>query len=206
MKLVLIAGLILALPAIAVAKTSEQKKKAKAKQHAQNATQLFEAKSYELALVEFKKAYELFPVPGLLFNMGQCNLFLGDHATAIEQFEKFLSLKPDTPYRKDVERLIAEAQGEIEEQRRAEEEEREKELARQRPPPPPPPIEPPPAIVEPPPPAPEEESSPVYASWWFWTIIGGVAVAGGTAIAVVATRDDPTTVLPMGDLGVLDRR
>ena len=205
MKLVLIAGLILALPAIAVAKTSEQKKKAKAKQHAQNAAQLFEAKSYELALVEFKKAYDLFPVPGLLFNMGQCNLFLGDHATAIEQFEKFLSLKPDTPYRKDVERLIAEAQGEIEEQRRAEEEEREKELARQRPPPPPP-IEPPPAIVEPPPPAPEEESSPVYTSWWFWTIIGGVAVAGGTAIAVVATRDDSTTVLPMGDLGVLDRR
>jgi tetratricopeptide (TPR) repeat protein len=206
MKLAVVVGLLLALPSLADAAPSERQKK-KAKQHAKNATQLFEAKSYELALVEFKKAYELFPVPGLLFNMGQCNLFLGDHQKAIEQFESFLTLKPDTPYRADVERLIGEAKGELAKQRAEEEAEREKEIARETPPVSPPVIEPPPPpIAEPPPPPVEEEGSPVYAEWWFWTIIGGVAVAaGGTAIALVATRDE-TTVLPMGDLGVLDRR
>ncbi len=32
-----------------------------------------------------------------------------------------------------------------------------------------------------------------------------IKVAGGTAIAL-ATRSETTTVLPMGDLGLLDRR
>lgn len=179
-----------------------EREKKKAKTHAKNAAKLFEAQSYDLALAEFEKAYELYPVAGLLFNMGQCNLFLGEHEKAIQLFEQFLSEKPDTPYRSDVERLIGEAKAEI-----------DKKKAAAEPPPPPPVVEepppppPPPAIVEEPPPAPKEDDDPIYAEWWFWTIIGGVAVAGGaTAIALTAGGGETTTVLPMGDLGVLDRR
>src|SRR5688572_6564125 len=192
MKAAIIICALVGWTSAAGAATEREKKKAKV--HAKNAAELFEAQSYDLALVEFKKAYELFPVSGLLFNMGQCHLFLGEYAKAIDRFETFLSQKPDTPYRADVERLIGEAQREMEKQRA------EQEAARV-PPPSSPPVEPPseplsPIVAPPPPPPVEEESSPVYTEWWFWTIIGGVAVAGGAAIAVVATNNDTTTVLP----------
>jgi len=203
MKAAIIICVLACMSSSANAATEKQKKKAKI--HAKNAAELFQAQSYDLALVEFKKAYDLFPVPGLLYNMGQCHLFLGDYAKAIDRFETFLSQKPDTPYRNDVERLIGEAKAELEKLRA------EQEAARE-PPPPPPPVEPPPEppppeIVAPPPPPVEEDDSPVYTEWWFWTIIGGVAVAaGGAAIAVATTSGETTTVLPMGDLGLLDRR
>jgi len=134
MKAAIIICALVGWTSAAGAATEREKKKAKV--HAKNAAELFEAQSYDLALVEFKKAYELFPVPGLLFNMGQCHLFLGEYAKAIDRFETFLSQKPDTPYRADVERLIGEAQREMEKQRA------EQEAARV-PPPPPPPVEPP---------------------------------------------------------------
>jgi hypothetical protein len=203
MKIAIVMCALLGVSTVANAATPKQKRKAKA--HAKNAAELFEAKSYELALAEFKKAYDLYPVAGLLFNMGQCHLFLGDYQNAIDRFESFLSEKPNTPYRADVERLIQEAKGELEKQRLEQEALRE-------PPPPPPPVEPPPPppatiVVAPPPPPPEEDETGVHETWWFWTIIGGIAVAaGGTAVAVVATKNEPTTVLPMGDLGYLDRR
>jgi hypothetical protein len=143
--------------------------------------------------------------------MGQCQLFLGEHEKAISLFERFLSEKPDTPYRSDVEKLIAEAQRELDKQREAE------ELAKAPPPPPPvelpPPLEETPAIKEPPPyreveietPPPVEESDPVYTKWWFWTIIG-VAAAGGATAAIVATQSGDEVVLPSGTVGTLDRR
>lgn len=197
------AVLIVALLGSTTTANADQRDKKQAKLHARKAAKLFEDKSYELALEEFQKAYDIFPVAALLYNMGQCHLFLGEHEKAIERFEAFLAEKPNTPYRDDVEKLIAEAQAELEKARKA----REVESPPIEPPavePPPPP--PPPVVTAPPPPPPVEEDDPVYAEWWFWTIIGGVAVAaGGTAIALTS-GGETTTVLPMGDLGVLDRR
>jgi tetratricopeptide (TPR) repeat protein len=196
---------LLAQPPAAEAKNEKEE----AKKHAKKGSALFQDERYEDALREFEKAFEIFPAPALLYNMGQCHLFLGAHERAIEAFESFLSQSPDTPYRADVERLIGEAKAELRRVQAAK--------APEPPPPPPavdpdptpaiePPPPPPPAIaVEPPPPL--EEAPAVYETWWFWTIIGGVAVAaGGAAIAVAATGGETTTVLPMGDLGVLDRR
>jgi hypothetical protein len=203
-----VALLTAALLGTATADAAGDKEKKKAKKHATNATKLFEAQAYDQALDEFQKAYDLYPVPGLLFNMGQCNLFLGEYETAIKLFNQFLEEKPDTPYRKDVERLIKEAKSEL----------KKKKAAEEPPPPPPPPVEPPPppppppAFIDAPPPPPppaeeEDEGTPVYEAWWFWTIIGGVAVAPpATAIALTAGGGETTTVLPMGDLGTLDRR
>lgn len=189
----------------AIASAAGEREKKKAKTHAKNAIELFEAKSYELALVEFQKAYDLYPAAGLLYNMGQCHLFLRDWEQAIERFESFLAKKPDTPYRADIERLIGEARAELEKQNReTQPEPRPPPLVEDKPPVAPPP----PEVVAPPPPPPvEEESDPVYTQWWFWTILGGVAIAaGGTAIAVAATSRDTISVLPMGDLGLIDRR
>lgn len=194
----------------------------RAKRHARRAAELFEAKSYDLALEEFEEAYRLYPVPALLYNMGQCHLFMKQYEKAVSEFEQFLSERPDTPYREDVENLIAEAKRELgidEEMDQKQEppppepeEEETPEIETPMPevaPPPPPPAAPPPPPLAPPPPAavaPEDDGEPVYTAWWFWTIIGGVALAaGGTAVAVTA-GNRTSTVLPMGDLGVLDRR
>ncbi len=50
-----------------------------------------------------------------------------------------------------------------------------------------------------------QDGSPFYTTWWFWGIVGGVAVAaGGTAYYLMNNRTE--TVLPEGDLGVVDRR
>src|SRR5688500_16236365 len=119
------------------------KKKEKAKTHAKDAAKLFEAESYDLALTEFEKAYELYPVPGRSYNTGQCDRDLGEQTKAIDLYEQSPSEKPGTPYRADVERLIGEAKAEIEKKKAADA------------PPPPPAIE-----EEPPPPPP---SLPVVA-------------------------------------------
>src|SRR5262245_41913366 len=97
------AVLIAALFGISDAHAGAREKKA-AKAHATKAAKLFKAKSYQNALVEFEKAYGLFPAPALLYNMGQCHLFLGDYEKAIDRFESFLTEVPNTPYRDDVER------------------------------------------------------------------------------------------------------
>lgn len=52
---------------------------------------------------------------------------------------------------------------------------------------------------------PPEESSAFYEEAWFWVVVIGVAaVAGGVAIA--ASSGGTRTVLPTGDLGVIDAR
>jgi len=62
------------------------------------------------ALGEYTKAYELYPVPALLFNIGQCHRNLKDYAKAIFFFEGYLRDAPAAPNRKLVEDLIRESQ------------------------------------------------------------------------------------------------
>jgi len=65
------------------------------------------------ALDEYTKAYELYPVPALLFNIGQCHRNLKDHAKAIFFFEGYLRDAPAATNRKLVEDLIRESQAEL---------------------------------------------------------------------------------------------
>ena len=65
------------------------------------------------ALGEYTKAYELYPVPALLFNIGQCHRNLKEYGKAIFFFEGYLRDAPAATNRKLVEELIREAQAEI---------------------------------------------------------------------------------------------
>lgn len=68
------------------------------------------------ALAEYTKAYELYPVPPLLFNIGQCHRHLKDHSKAIFFFEGYLRDEPAAKNRPLVEDLIRESKAELDKQ------------------------------------------------------------------------------------------
>ncbi len=162
---------------------------------------------FDKALKEYSAAYEIMPLAGFLFNLGQCHRNLKHYERAIFFYEGYLRDKPKARNRAVVEELLAECRGKLDEQPKQElalreeerrlKEEREKKERQERL-----------ALAATSRPAPEVEEpkiSPFYKTWWFWTIVGGVAAAaaGGT---IYAATSDKTTVLPSGSLGTWDRR
>ncbi len=153
-----------------------------AKKYATDGKQKYKVGKFPEALAAYSKAYELFPAPALLFNLGQCEKNLGHHERAIFFFEGYLRDEQRPEARQVAQDLINESEASLTKQRqeeasaaaaqRAEEErqqqielEKERALANapglQRP-------------VEPP--------KPLIKRPWFWTVIGLGAVAVGVGI------------------------
>jgi tetratricopeptide (TPR) repeat protein len=193
--------------------------KQKAKKHFKIAEQHYKLGRFPEALAEYSQAYELAPLAGFLFNIGQCHRLLGNHERAVFFYEGYLREKPDARNRKAVLKLIEDSRKELDlelaEQKRIEEEQRkatllkkerdserertrEKErmlvLERER-------LA---ALVETR--RKEQEKPPAfYETWWFWTIVGSaVAAAAGGTVYALNSGGDP--VLPSGNLGTLDLR
>lgn len=74
-------------PAPTVEKTAAQKE---AEQRFGRARQLYEEGDYQLALVEFQRAYDLAPNYRVLFNIAQVNIQLQNYAAARTVLEKYL--------------------------------------------------------------------------------------------------------------------
>jgi tetratricopeptide (TPR) repeat protein len=182
-----------------------------AREHARQGRLQYQLGRFDQALEEYAAAYELDPVPALLFNIGQCHRQLGDHERAIFFYEGFLRDSPDAPNRATVESLLAESRAELARQRAAAE-------ATATPPdagattPAAEPEQPDASQAEPEPAAAagpvattrDADTRPVYRRWWFWTIIGVALAATATGVGVgVATSssEDPT-----GTLGMVDWR
>ena len=72
------------------------------------------------ALAEYTRAYELYPAPPLLFNLGQCHRNLKQWDKAVFFFEGYLRERPTAKNRALVEDLLAEAHRELDKQRAAE--------------------------------------------------------------------------------------
>jgi tetratricopeptide (TPR) repeat protein len=165
-------ALVLAAPLIAFA---EDKATKAARRHYEKGEKLFALGRFDDALIEYEAAFDAKPLPGFLFNIGQCHRNLGDLDAAIFSFKKYLSLAPEAENRESVEALIAELE---DEKAAAAEEARRKKLT-----------------FEPAPP-PEGGGKPFYKKWWFW---GGVAaIAGAGAGSYFLLRDDG---VPDTDLG-----
>lgn len=197
-----------------------------AKKHFKIAEQHHKLGRFKDALREYSKAYELAPLAGFLFNIGQCHRLLGNYERAIFFYEGYLREKPGAKNRKAVLKLIRESKKELNkelggqkrlegEKRKAEEarrkvellkkerdverertKEQERMLALER--------DRLAAMAEAR--RKEQEKSPAfYETWWFWSIVGTAvaAAAGGTIYALTA---EDTTVLPSGNLGTLDLR
>ena len=82
--------------------------RAEARRVASRATHAYDRRHFEEALAGYARAYALYPAPGLLFNMGQCQRELRRNAEAIELFERFVRERPDAPNVHDARDLIAE--------------------------------------------------------------------------------------------------
>lgn len=74
-----------------------------ARKHYQLGEMLYKTSNHKGALVEFKKAYELEPLPALLFNIARCYEVMADVAQAIKIYRLYLKKQPDSPKRSLVE-------------------------------------------------------------------------------------------------------
>jgi tetratricopeptide (TPR) repeat protein len=157
----------------------EDAARARGRKFFKRADKLFNLGRFDEALEEYQKAYEEFPAPEILFNIGQCHRNLGNYDEAIFSFQKYLKLKPDADNREAVESYVVEL--EAEKARNKDDE-----------PPDEPDIVPPPPVVD--------EPSPFYTRWWFWT--GAVVVLGGAAATyVILSQED---AVPDSDLPPLE--
>jgi len=173
----------------------------------------------------YVKAYSVLPLPGFLFNIGQCHRMLRDYPKAIFFFKRYLSVAPGSrasnlvrSVLKRIEALVAaqnkqqalkqrfgvSARENAEAARRLLLEQRkllatERQLLRQER-----------AQMQAKLRAmlaaqsqPRVKRTPVYKKWWFWTIIAGsaAAVVGATLGATLGVRTK--TVDPYGSLGTL---
>src|SRR6476659_900004 len=79
-----------------------------AKRHYDRGEKLFALGKFDEALDEYQKAFDAKPLPGFLFNIGQCYRNLGDYDQAIFSFKKYLKLDPNAPNKEKVDKLIEE--------------------------------------------------------------------------------------------------
>ena len=85
----------------------------------------------DAALRDIERAYFLDPLPGLLFNLGQCHRKLGHWEKAETAYRNYLRYKPEAPNRETVLQLIEEMHRNVE-QEQERERDREQERERQR--------------------------------------------------------------------------
>jgi tetratricopeptide (TPR) repeat protein len=135
-----------------------------ARRHFERGEKLFALGKFDDALDQYQSAFDAKPLPGFLYNIGQCYRNLGDYDQAIFSFKKYLRLDPEAQNREAVERLIED----LEEQKARGDGEK---FTRQR--------------------QKQPESKPVYKKWWFWTGIGVVAVGASVGIAAAGGGNGP---------------
>jgi tetratricopeptide (TPR) repeat protein len=216
-------ALLLALvtPAGAAGPTKRQQAKAAVEKGERD----YKLGRFEEALEEYSHAYELFPAPALLFNLGQCHKQLKNYERAIFFFEGYLRDEQRPTNRRLAEDLVAEARAELAKQeaastsaptppgasstaaREASAEDRTAVASA------PPALQAPaaaktePVLISAPPPARQPDTSPTSVRptrWWLWAAIAAGVLAAG-AVAYYETGA-PRTVVPEGTLGTIDRR
>jgi tetratricopeptide (TPR) repeat protein len=77
----------------------------------QHALELYDAGKYREAATELRKAYELAPLPPILFNLGVTYRKLGNRAAARAAFREYLARMPNATNRAEVEQMLAELGG-----------------------------------------------------------------------------------------------
>src|SRR5262245_19007672 len=79
-----------------------------ARRHFERGEKLFALGKFDEALEEYQSAFDAKPLPGFLYNIGQCYRNLNDLDQAIFSFKKYLKLDPEATNREAVEQLITE--------------------------------------------------------------------------------------------------
>jgi len=105
-KAILVAALLLCA-AVPAARADEPEWRARAREHFASGKKHLEAGEYDDAVRDYQAAYELVPVPEMLFNLGQAYRLKGDKAKAVEHYQKYIAAEPRG-------RAVAEARTHIE--------------------------------------------------------------------------------------------
>ena len=161
--LLLLVGLAVSLPARPV--HADDPATRAARRHFERGEKLFALGRFDDALEEYQTAFDAKPLPGFLYNIGQCYRNLGDYDQAIFSFKKYLKLEPEASNKEAVERLIEEL-----EEKKAQGES-EKFVKRPK----------------------KQPDKPIYKKWWFWTGVGVVAVGGTAAVFASGGGSSPPT-------------
>jgi tetratricopeptide (TPR) repeat protein len=174
----LLAAAMAAPEALAQPRAAKSPRLRAARVYAQRAVIHYELGRYAAALDEYGRAYDLAPVPELLFNMGQCHFQLRSYQQAILFYQAYLGDLPGAKNRALVLDLIGEAEGEIERQR-------SEILVSHRP-------------------SSSRAERPIHRRWWFWAAVGTATIAAVGTTIHFAAEDDPA--LPARSLGAVDAR
>ena len=153
------------------------------------------------ALALYAKAYELLPLPGFLFNIGQCHRNLKRFERALFFYRGYLRKAPLAPNRAVVLELITSAERQLKAQLAVAARRRAQLLRPRLPPERRRRVDPFQGhggdVVRP---------IPVTRRWWFWaSIAAGLATVVGISVGV-ALSVKPESVLPRGSLGTVDVR
>lgn len=107
--------LVQSLPhAMAVAQQEERPISREAATHFQRGVTLYGETDYRGALVEFNRAYALFPSRVVLYNLGQTDYQLRDYAGALAMFERYLAeAGPNDSHRTELERNVNELKSRV---------------------------------------------------------------------------------------------
>ncbi len=143
-----------------------------ARRHFERGEKLFALGKFDDALEEYQTAFDAKPLPGFLYNIGQCYRNLGDYDQAIFSFKKYLKLAPEADNQEAVERLIED----LEEQKSRGEGEK---FIRKKP---------------------DEQKKPVYKKWWFWTGVAAAGVAGSIGIYAASSSSSGPPMTDLGNI------
>jgi tetratricopeptide (TPR) repeat protein len=99
-------ALLVAAPALAQKPPTPQQKKA-AKAHFQQGKAFYEAGAWDDAIREYQKAYDLVPLPDLMFNIGQAWRMKGDKPRALEAYQRYLDRLPEGPLADEARQHVA---------------------------------------------------------------------------------------------------
>ena len=150
--------------------------KEKAKPFAAEGKRQYKLGRFQESLEAYSRAYEIFPAPALLFNLGQCEKNLNNYKRAIFFFEGYLRDEQRPEARATAEALVSEAKVSLESQQMAklaadEELARQEQLKIA--------TEEAIAASQPAPGLSAPVVTPLSKRVWFWPVIGG-----GSAVAV----------------------
>jgi hypothetical protein len=162
-----------------------------AKALVKQANHLYTSGRFAEALSLYLRAYDLASNPKLLFNMAQCERFLGHREKALFLYRRFLREYPNPPNAALVQQVIADLEREEAAAKAPEGASREPKEGTARPS-----VLPAVPVAEASAPAPrpvpsETDTSagrPWYRRWYVWAAVGAVVVGGAVGGAVAGTR------------------
>jgi len=172
-----VALVLLLLPGVAGAVEPTAATEEQARSHYQRGQRHYNVGDFDGAIDEFKRAYEISPAPGLLFNIAQAYRAKKDREHALYFYSTYLREDPNAPEREFVEARMSELRGaEAPEERSG-------------------PAPPPPAAIAPPPQQPRRDD-PGHGLKMAGLIsaAGGAVFLGAAAVLAVRSSSDSDEV------------